>query len=272
MASIVKKATIIGGQGFVGSYLVRYLRTEGWQCDVPERNDPFLNKQDMGHVFYCAGLTADFRQRPFATVEAHVQLLAGVLERCNFSSLTYLSSTRVYSGAMSTDEKASLAVKSVEPGDLYNISKLMGESLCLNSGRNVRVVRLSNVYGECMSDTNFLGEILADAVKKKSVIFRSAPDSEKDFVSIQDVAYYLTQIACFGGNEIYNLAAGKNTSNAAIAAILEENGVHCSFLDGAPKISFPEININKLQQNFKSRTQDFASDLSTLFTRYCEAP
>ena len=271
MTIIEKKATIIGGRGFVGSYLAGYLRTQGWQCQIPDRNDPFLSKDDMGYVFYCAGLTADFRQRPFATVGAHVQLLSDVLERCNFNSLTYLSSTRVYSGAMSTAENATLSVRSFESGDLYNISKLMGESLCLNSGRNVRVARLSNVYGESMPDTNFLGEILAEAVAKKRVLFRSSPDSEKDFVSIQDVAYYLSQIAFAGGQEIYNLAAGKNTSNATIAAILQEAGVQCSFMEAAPKISFPEINISKLHQNFGVRTQDFASDLSTLFTLHCEA-
>jgi len=35
---------------------------------------------DPGHVIYCIGLTADFRQKPFETIEAHVSKLAEVAQ------------------------------------------------------------------------------------------------------------------------------------------------------------------------------------------------
>ena len=121
------KATLIGGKGFIGKHLQAKLLNLGWDCYVPERDDPNLFLADLGHIFYCAGLTADFRQRPYATVEAHVELLAKILQHCLFTGLTYLSSTRVYAAANKTDENAELKVRSQEPGDLYNLSKLLGD-------------------------------------------------------------------------------------------------------------------------------------------------
>ncbi|MFZ6846395.1 NAD-dependent epimerase/dehydratase family protein [Undibacterium sp. RuTC16W] len=262
-------ASLIGGQGFIGRHLQAYLLESGWSCYVAEREDAALYQADLGHVFYCAGLTADFRQRPYATVEAHVQLLASILQQSRFTTLTYLSSTRVYAGATATDENASLAVRSHEPGDLYNLSKLLGESLCLSSQRPVRVVRLSNVYGENMSGQNFLSEVLA-AAKQGSVRFRSAPHSQKDYIAVQDVVHYLPLIALQDKSGIYNLASGRNLSNAEIAASLRDQGVDCDFEKDAPVITFPVIDIAKLRAEFGAPQHDLANDLPQLYSHYCE--
>ncbi len=266
----LSKATLIGGKGFIGRHLHANLLNLGWDCYVPERDDPNLFLSDLGHVFYCAGLTADFRQRPYATVEAHVEVLAKILQHCSFTSLTYLSSTRVYAGANKTDENAELKVRPQVPGDLYNLSKLMGESLCLNSGRAVRVVRLSNVYGPNMPEQNFLSEILSAAVKEKAVVFRSAPESQKDYISIEDVVHFLPMIACQGEIGIYNLAHGKNVTHLEISTILQSFGVPCSFEANAQNIQFLEIDTRKLQHNFGLMRHDLTSDLPALFKKHSE--
>jgi nucleoside-diphosphate-sugar epimerase len=264
------KATLIGGKGFIGRHLQAKLLNLGWNCYTPERDDPNLFRSDLGHVFYCAGLTADFRQRPYATVEAHVALLAKVLQHSSFTSLTYLSSTRVYANANKTDENAELKVRSQEPGDLYNISKLMGESLCLNTGRPVRVVRLSNVYGVDMPEQNFLSEILSAAAKEKSVVFRSSRESQKDYISIEEVVRFLPLIACQGEIGIYNLARGKNVTHFEIATFLQNVGVHCSFDADAKCMQFLEIDTRKIQQDFGLMQHDLASDLPALLKNYSE--
>lgn len=88
--------TIVGASGFVGSRLAASLRQAGHTVLTPSRNDPMLFTQSLGQVIYCAGLTADFAARPFDTVEAHVTLLARVLQESDFTHLLYLSSTRLY--------------------------------------------------------------------------------------------------------------------------------------------------------------------------------
>lgn len=266
------RATLVGGHGFIGSHLHQALLASGWNSYVAEKDDTKLETEDLGHVFYCAGLTADFRQRPYATVDAHVHLLSKILQLSNFTSLTYLSSTRVYEDAPSTDETTPLLVRSYSPGDLYNISKLMGESLCLNGGRNVRVVRLSNVYGKGMPAQNFLSEILQVAAKEKKVVFRSSPDSEKDYVSVSDVVRLLPIIATQGEVGIYNLASGSNTSHASLARQLEQLGVRCQFESHAQSKRFPTIQISKLKALSGSPEFELSSELPNLFNYYMKTP
>src|ERR1700686_1955024 len=87
--------TVLGGSGFIGSHLVQKIRQLGMDCYRPERDDELAGKK-LGDVIYCIGLTADFRRKAFQTVDAHVCKLRDVLERCDFDSLSYLSSTRLY--------------------------------------------------------------------------------------------------------------------------------------------------------------------------------
>jgi nucleoside-diphosphate-sugar epimerase len=269
--SLKPQATLVGGHGFVGRHLDAHLRATGWTCEVIPRTDKEIPQRHLGHVFYCAGLTADFRERPFDTVEAHVSYLAQWLKFGEFDSLSYLSSTRVYANATSTSENASLLVNPEVAGDLYNLSKLMGESLCLQSGRSVRIARLSNVYGLRMPEQNFLAEILSAAARDKTVRFRSASESEKDYISVHDVVTALSRIALDGENGIFNLASGTNISNQMIADFLTKAGVVCEFEPDAPSIKFSRIDTQKIETKMGSRTCDLVRDLPSLLQHYREA-
>jgi len=139
--------TVLGARGFVGSHLVSFLENEGADCITPARAEQ-LDGGNLGHVIYCIGLTADFRTRTFDTVESHVCALLDILKNCYYDSFLYLSSTRVYKNAQSTNEEAALRVTPHNPDDMYNISKIMGESLCLTiDNPSVRIARMSNVVG-----------------------------------------------------------------------------------------------------------------------------
>lgn len=241
------KFTILGASGFIGAYLLAHLEKSGYECFAPVRDDAGVFERELGHVIYCIGLTADFRQRPFDTVRAHVCFLSEVLEKARFDSLLYLSSTRVYAGAASGDEEARLLA-----GDLYNLSKLTGEALCFASGReHVRVARLSNVYGNDFSSDNFLPVIIRAAVKEGRVVLNTALDAAKDYVSIDDVARILPRIALEGKQQVYNVAGGRNTSNRELLAKLAEiTGCGVDAPPGAPATDFPPIVIGRLEQEF----------------------
>lgn len=264
--------TVLGAGGFIGSQLTEALKSAGrGNVYAPLRQgrvdiiDEVLERE-LGHVFYCIGLTANFRSRPFDTVDAHVCLLRRLLERGRFESLTYLSSTRVYEGTATTHESAMLQVSPGNPGHLYNLSKLMGESLCLASGRKTKVVRLSNVFGRAMPQQNFISQVLKEATDTGRVQFLTAAESAKDYVSVADVVRWLPQIALQGTHSIYNVASGKNTSNANIALLLERKGVAVSFATDAPEWSFPVIDINRLAQEFGDAQGSLASEFDYLFS------
>ena len=243
--------TILGASGFIGSHLVRRVGSQGAECWAPARGENWAGRP-LGHVIYCIGLTADWRQRQLETVRAHVGVLVEILDKAEFESFLYLSTTRVYAGAKTTREDDPLSVQPVVPDQLYNVSKLMGESACLGCGRpNVRVVRLSNVYGDDFQSDNFLFSVLRDAVDRGHVFLRTAPASEKDYVDVRDVVDLLPQVAVSGRHKIYNVAAGVNTNNGAIMQALQSaTGCTWEAAENSPVVSFPPISVDRLREEF----------------------
>ncbi len=266
------KYTILGSSGFIGKNLSKSLFDQKFEAIESNRNHPDwlknILKNDLGHVIYCIGLTADFRKKPFETIDAHICILKDILKTGNFKSLTYLSSTRVYEGGLETTEDAILKVSPINPSHFYNLSKLMGESLCINSAKNVKIIRLSNVYGNEMNSNNFLCSVLSEAAKTGKVNFQTSPESSKDFISITDVVNLVPKIAVNGSHSIYNLASGKNTSNKTIANILSKEGVGVSFSKDAVDWSFPEIKVDRIKNEFPYNYEDLAINLANLYKKY----
>lgn len=244
--------TVLGAGGFVGSHLVNYLRSMGVDVIAPQRDSQEIFARPLGHVIYCIGLTADFRQRPFDTVHAHVSVLADILERADFASLLYLSSTRIYAKSPDTGEGALLAANPGDPSDLYNLSKCLGESLCLNCGRDgTRVARLSNVVGFDPDSDNFLSDLIRDALSGH-IRLRSAMSSAKDYILLQDVVSLLPLIAAEGRERIYNVANGCNIENGAIIRRLQElTGCEVDVADAAPVLSFVPVQVERLKAEFR---------------------
>ena len=265
--------TVIGANGFIGRHLVAHLRARGHPCWSPERGSPELFTRSLGTVLYCAGLTADFRSQPFATVEAHVGLLSRVLQRAQFDRLVYLSSTRVYQdadrdtnaqgtqSAEATDaagaagaaqESQVLRVAPLQPEQLYNLSKLLGESLVLSCAPSNCVVRLSNVFGPGMSEQNFLGALLCQAKQSRELTLASGLTSEKDYIWIDDAVAALAALATERGADgallqgIVNVGSGSNLSHADVLACFAALGVPARVPSDAPTQKFPPILVGKL--------------------------
>lgn len=265
------KFTVVGASGFIGSALVKQLyATENHQVFVPEKNAAELFIQPLGHVIYAAGVTADFRRRPFDTLRAHVSLLAELLERAEFDSLLYLSSARIYRHAEHTGEEAAIFLRSHDPEDYYDLTKLSGEALCFASMRkNVRAVRLSNVVGTDFRSSNFLFELIRAACDHGHIELRSALDSEKDYVLVEDVVRILPEIAMHGHKQCYNLATGCNLRHAAIVnAIKDATGASFSIVLGAPRHAVPQINIQRLQAEFGFHADEVLPRIPELVGEY----
>ena len=225
-------ATIIGGQGFVGSHLFARLQRDGWECWVPEKNDPALLMRPLGHVFYCAGLTADYVQRSFDVIDAHVSLLNQVLHKADYNSLVYLSSTRLYDSASNrvAAESDDLLLNPAEHRHIYDLSKALGESLCHVVGKGkAKIARLSCVYNDADDADGFLSALLRSALAaepQSSIVVDTSPEYSRDYIGIDDVMRGLIDIVTRGQSVIYNLASGENISNAELfAAIYDKCGV-----------------------------------------------
>jgi nucleoside-diphosphate-sugar epimerase len=257
--------TVFGGRGFVGGRLLERLSELGFACRLVGRDDDFRG-DDLEHVLYAAGLTADFRHKRFDTMRAHAARVADVLEHGVLESFLYLSSTRVYRRTASADEASPLVVDPADPESLYDISKLAGESLCLSDPRpTVRVARLSNVYGTGDDSANFLPSLVRSALGEGRVRLRSALDSEKDYVAVTDVAQVLPEIAQRGAHRLYNVASGRNTTHAAIIEVLREHtGCEVEVAPAAPRTSFAPITITRVQSELGFRPRSVLEDLPAL--------
>ncbi|NKB20133.1 MAG: NAD-dependent epimerase/dehydratase family protein [Alphaproteobacteria bacterium] len=242
--------TIFGATGFIGSALANRLKAEGHCVQTPARDTPIESKP-MGHIIYAIGLTADFRTRPFETIDAHIGRLQEILSSATFDSFLYLSSTRVYARASDGQEDTSIPTDTSDPSDLYNLSKLTGESLCLNCGPATRIARLSNVFGAAMMETpSFLSSVIGEALAQNHITLHSNPASAKDYVAIDDVITALIHIALNGSDRIYNVGSGANVTHGEILdRIAALTGATWSVDEKANAIEFPVISTQKLSES-----------------------
>lgn len=260
--------TVLGASGTIGRRLAAHLRADGNTVYTPSRGDRgWLYLRPLGHVIYAIGLTADFRQRPYDTVQAHVSVLAELLQRGNFESLLYLSSTRVYARAAGGLEDSPLPVLTQDSSDLYNLSKLMGESLCLQDARaGVRVARLSNVVGgEDADSVNFVPSLVREA-RSGRIVLQTAADSAKDYIHIDDVVELLPRIAASGLQRLYNVASGVQTTHAQwTAQLAARTGCAVEVAPGAITVRFIPIDIGRIRAEFDFQPRPVLTALAGSF-------
>lgn len=247
------RITVFGSEGFIGTALTARLAALGHEV-IPRNRYNFGDPppaDGFGTILWTIGMTAGFRTRPFETVEAHVSALARILQGGAFSGFVLLSSARIYLGADDTGETGSLKVTPDQPDDLYNISKLMGESLVLSTVPMGRIARLSNVVGPCEIDRDtFLGMILR-AGNQGEIALQTALSSAKDYIWIEDAVDLLIRIATEGQSRIYNVASGHQIRHDAwTRAIAQHTGTRVSVAPDAPEIIVPPMDVTTIHREF----------------------
>jgi nucleoside-diphosphate-sugar epimerase len=210
----------------------------------------------LGHIFYCAGLTADYARRPLETVEAHAALLSRVLASDNWDSLVYLSSTRLYDCqplGRGGFESGSFQLDPAQSRHLYDISKLLGENLChiMGQGR-ARIARLACVYQDDADPDGFLAYLLRRILKSppgQAIVVDSSPSYERDYVHLGDVVDALIRIAVDGNQTVYNVASGVNVKNSELASILADlTGVRLMFSGSEVPLPAPLVDRSAISE------------------------
>jgi UDP-glucose 4-epimerase len=240
---------VIGAQGFVGRRLSARLAEAGWDVFAPAKGDPGVLNRDLGTVFYCAGLTADYDRRPFDTVEAHASLVSELARAGRFERLIYTSSTRLYDGlsAATVDEATPLVFEPSDPRRTYDLSKALGENLALTrTGGRGAVARLANVYDWEDGAPGFLSDWLIRARAERDLDLDSSPHVARDYIHLDDVAAGLIAMAAGPLPGVVNVASGELVSNGQIAAVFEAAGWRVSFTGEASPRAPPNAEVTRL--------------------------
>lgn len=260
--------TVFGSRGYVGSHLVRELKTYPGAEVFEDKTG--LPTGGLGHAFYCIGVTTDFQTRLHDTMRAHVSVVMDTLEQWQFESFTYLSSTRVYERSAHGAEDDIASANPASLAEFYKISKLAGEAVCLaHAQHSVRVVRLSNVIGLELPPLTFVPSLISDALLKGSIMLNTALDSAKDYITMEDVVRMLPQIALGGKERVYNVSSGLQITHEQIVKALSKI-VGCGFSvrEEAPKSIFPDTPASRLREEFGFEPECILDTLPELCRRY----
>jgi len=244
--------TIFGSTGRIGSFLKKYISSNGDDVYCPTRKDYYSYNRNLGHIIYCSGVTTDFKNRSFDLIQSHVCLLFHLLKETSFDSFNYISSSRLNCPKKSTARKIHPEFYGDYEIDIYNASKLAGEALCINSNKsNVKISRVCHVVNPSdKSRKNFLSDICGQA-KSGEIRLNSSLKSKKNYILIDDLAYLLKVIGPYGKKNFYNIGSNNIISNKEIVEKLVKL-TNCNYISNKNvKTTFePKIDISDIIKEF----------------------
>jgi nucleoside-diphosphate-sugar epimerase len=244
--------TILGASGFLGGQLAARLSAKGHEVLRPSRGElNSLRSYDLGHVFYCLG-TDNTKADPYGAFTSHVAYLADLLRFSAFSSLTYLSSTRIYLGARCSREDSDLPILRDDDNAIFNAMKIAAEQICF-ADRNptVRAVRLSSVIGVAPHGISLIPMLIKNALNEGKIRLTISSRSSRDYIAIDDVLELLPRIALEGKWRCYNVASGLNVTLGEIVGVIErELSSVGEWQPDAPTVVYPIIDIDRIRTEF----------------------
>lgn len=256
-----KKFTIFGHSGFLGKNIVDFLEKNNLRYFLPKR-DKYVFKKNLNNIIYCIG-TDDIYKNPIETINSNLYRLSQVLEKNTFKSFLFTSTTRVYLGSKKTGETNDLIVNPNHKTYAFNLLKIASENLCLSKdNKNIKVVRLSNLYGNHFKNQIYLlPTLLKESKKKGKISININKNSKKNYVNVDDVIPLIFKIINKSRHRIYNIASNKSYSLDFIAKHIKKRS-KCRVVYKNQQIKYhePKIDINRVKKEFKFIPKDHFKD------------
>jgi nucleoside-diphosphate-sugar epimerase len=140
-----------------------------------------------------------------------------------------------------------LALDPTLPRNVYDLSKALGENLCLTrSDGRAAVARLSNVFDLHPLASGFLSELLARAAQERSIVLEVSPAGGRDYIHLDDAVAGLLAMDATTGSGIVNIASGDILTNGELGRIFRSAGWRLVFTGrGEPPLP-PTCDITRL--------------------------
>jgi nucleoside-diphosphate-sugar epimerase len=231
---------VSGYRGFVGGYLMSYLKSKKQKSVGFEFGDRLelinqMNPEEDFFIHLADPNSIHFTALRMYSIEGELLQIADRMG----PRLIYASSSLVY---CRTGSKSKAVTDATCPQDAYAAFKIEREEKLRNLGSTI--LRFGNIYGLGMSTNTIIYRILASLKGKGSITFDRNPT--RDFLNISDAVHALYLFGRYPVDtpKTYNIGSGMGTSISTIYDMCQEIvGVftekECNFPDS--KLSLDQI-------------------------------
>ena len=197
----MKKITVLGGCGFLGSHLCNILSEKGYYVKIFDlKNSKKLKKKQKMYignindkkklsaaikgsdfVYNFAGLADldDAKKKPMETIKSNILGTLNALFICKkFKVKRFIQASSIYANT--------------EEGGFYGRSKKAAEDYIEEYhntyGLNYTILRFGSVYGENADKNNGILKIIKGAQKNKELVYGGTKRAERKYIHVKDAA------------------------------------------------------------------------------------
>jgi nucleoside-diphosphate-sugar epimerase len=187
------------------------------------KNKNYSKEYDLIYHFAAKVGVANVQNDPYGTLYNNINLTNIAVniarEQKSLKRMIFTSTSEVYSGAVEinianipTIENTALIINNIkEERATYKLSKIVGESMLLNSNLPVSIVRPHNIYGPRMGMAHVIPELIfkISQLKDGGALGVYSMNHTRTFCYIEDAINMIMQIATSKNtlNKILNLGA-----------------------------------------------------------------
>lgn len=273
---------ILGGNGFIGKNMGRYLSRKGYSItsfdiSIPEVIEDgiqyvagdFFNDKNLAsgvesmdvvihaistinpgnsNTSYMKGYTDDFIQ----SIK-----LAKLSQKDNFKLIFLSSGGTVYGKQESMPiSEDTLPLPVNHYGNLKLCVENTYRTFNIQTGTNIKIARIANPYGpgqDYLKGVGFIDAALKKALNNEKISIFGDGSVVRDYIYIDDVCEMLEQIILYTGNvEVFNIGTGIGTSQKEIISIIQKllSDISVEYLPAravdVPKVVLDNSRISKL--------------------------